>query len=178
MNPILTITPAATTDVAELASFVNSVYRGESSKQGWTTEAHLLDGPRIDAESLEEMLRADGATLLMARTEAGVLVGSVYLQRQAGAMYLGMLSVRSTQQGGGIGRFLLQAADAYAQRQGASRMKITVISVRHELLAWYERQGYRRTGETVPFPDNPRFGIPRQPLELLVLEKPLPAAGA
>ncbi|PJJ52944.1 GNAT family N-acetyltransferase [Hymenobacter chitinivorans] len=174
MNPTFTITSATAADVPALVAFVNSVYRGETSRQGWTTEAHLLDGPRIDAESLAEMLTAQGATLLMARNAAGALVGSVYLQQQpAGTMYLGMLSVDATRQGGGIGKYLLGAADDYARAQGCSRMKITVISVRHELLAWYERQGYRRTGAVVPFPDNPRFGIPRQPLELLVLEKEL-----
>ncbi|UOQ73156.1 GNAT family N-acetyltransferase [Hymenobacter cellulosilyticus] len=173
MNPTLTTAPAAASDIPALVSFVNSVYRGENSKQGWTTEAHLLDGPRIDAESLAEMLVAEGATLLMSRNEVGELVGSVYLQKQADVMYLGMLSVDATRQGGGIGKFLLGAADDYARRQKCSRMKITVIAVRHELLAWYERHGYHRTGATVPFPDNPRFGIPRQPLELLVLEKEL-----
>ncbi|UOQ53951.1 GNAT family N-acetyltransferase [Hymenobacter cellulosivorans] len=173
MNPTLTLAPATAADVSALVAFVNSVYRGETSRQGWTTEAHLLDGPRIDAESLLELLRAEAATLLMARNSAGELVGSVYLQRQEATMYLGMLSVDATRQGGGIGKYLLGAADDYARAQGCTRMKITVISVRHELLAWYERQGYHRTGATVPFPDNPRFGIPRQPLELLVLEKEL-----
>lgn len=165
--------PATAADVPTLVAFVNSVYRGETSRQGWTTEAHLLDGPRIDAESLQEMLQAEDATLLMGRNTAGELVGSVYLQRQAGTMYLGMLSVDATRQGGGIGNCLLGAADDHARARGCSRMKITVISVRDELLAWYERHGYRRTGATVPFPDNPKFGIPRQPLELLVLEKVL-----
>ncbi|TGE21309.1 GNAT family N-acetyltransferase [Hymenobacter aquaticus] len=173
MNPTLTTVPATAADIPELVSFVNSVYRGETSRQGWTTEAHLLDGPRIDADALAEMLQAPGAVLLMGRTEAGELVGSVYLQLQAEAMYLGMLSVRPTRQGGGIGRLLLEAAHAHARELGCTRMKITVIAVRHELLAWYERQGYQRTGETVPFPTDPRFGIPRQPLTLLVLEKPL-----
>jgi GNAT superfamily N-acetyltransferase len=173
MNPTLTITPATAADIPDLVSFVNGVYRGEASRQGWTTEAHLLDGPRIDAGSLQDMLDAEGAVLLMGRNEAGELVGSVYLQKQGAVMYLGMLSVDATRQGAGLGKYLLRAADTYAREQGCSKMKITVISVRTELLAWYERHGYQRTGETVPFPDNPKFGVPRQPLELLVLEKAL-----
>ncbi|TGE27668.1 GNAT family N-acetyltransferase [Hymenobacter metallicola] len=174
MTPTLTIRPATALDIPALVAFVNSVYRGDTSRLGWTTEANLLDGPRIDAESLAEMLAAEEAVLLMAHQEGGQLVGSVYLQRQpAATMYLGMLSVDATRQNAGIGRQLLAAADSYAREQSCSRMKITVISVRAELLAWYERLGYQRTGATVPFPDNPRFGIPRQPLELLVLEKKL-----
>ncbi|MCB2406497.1 GNAT family N-acetyltransferase [Hymenobacter lucidus] len=177
MNPTppsaLTTTPATTADIPALVSFVNSVYRGDSSKQGWTTEADLLDGSRIDAASLAEMLQAQGAVLLMARTEAGELVGSVYLQQQAETMYLGMLSVNPTLQGTGIGKYLLHTATDYARQQECRRLKITVISVRHELLAWYERHGYRRTGEELPFHENPAFGTPRQALTLLVLEKPL-----
>ncbi|TGE16143.1 GNAT family N-acetyltransferase [Hymenobacter elongatus] len=173
MSLNLTITPAATADIPALVAFVNGVYRGESSRQGWTTEAHLLEGPRIDAAALAEMLQAEEAVLLMGHDEAGALAGSVYLQKQADTLYLGMLSVDPTRQSGGIGKYLLLAADAYARQQQCRRLKITVISVRHELLAWYERRGYRLTGETVPFPDNPAFGIPQQPLTLLVMEKML-----
>jgi ribosomal protein S18 acetylase RimI-like enzyme len=99
----------------------------------------------------------------------------VYLQQQADTLYLGMLSVNPVLQGAGIGKYLLQTATDYAQEIGCRRLKITVLSVRAELLAWYERHGYRRTGEALPFQENPAFGTPRQPLTLLVLEKVLAA---
>ncbi|GAA4010382.1 GNAT family N-acetyltransferase [Hymenobacter fastidiosus] len=165
--------PATAADVPELAALVNSAYRGPESEKGWTTEAHLLGGQRTDADALREMLAAADAVFLLARTEDGTLAGSVYLHKQTDALYLGMLSVAPTLQAHGLGKHLLRAAEDYARRQDCFRLRITVISVRTELLAWYERHGYQRTGATEPFPTGPRFGLPRQPLELVVLEKPL-----
>ncbi|MBX0289567.1 GNAT family N-acetyltransferase [Hymenobacter sp. HSC-4F20] len=169
----LLITPATEADLADLLPLVNRAYRGDASRQGWTTEANLLDGQRTDAEELQELLRAPGATFLLARTPAGHLLGSVYLKNQVPDLYLGMLSVEPAQQAQGLGKFLLAAAEAHAWQQGCTSLLISVISVREELLAWYERHGFRRTGETVAFPTDTRFGIPRQKLELLLLRKPL-----
>ena len=53
-------------------------------------------------------------------------------------------------------------------------LRMTVIDVRDELIAWYERRGYRRTGIRKPFPyGDTRFGVPRRDdLRFEVLEKP------
>ena len=166
---------ATAADVPALVALVNSAYRGEQSRQGWTTEAHLLGGQRTDAAALLDLLTPDEATLLLCSTADGQLCGSVYLHLQGDTLYLGMLSVAPTRQAQGIGKRLLAAAEAHAYRNACSRLRITVISVRTELLAWYERHGYQPTGETEPFPTDTRFGIPRQPLELLVMEKELAA---
>ncbi|WP_375435394.1 GNAT family N-acetyltransferase [uncultured Hymenobacter sp.] len=169
----LYIKRATPADVPALVALVNSAYRGEQSKQGWTTEAHLLGGQRTDAEALLDLLTPDEATMLLCTTAEGQLCGSVYLQLQGDTLYLGMLSVAPNRQAQGIGKRLLAAAEAHAYSYGCSRLRITVISVRAELIAWYERHGYHQTGETEPFPTDTRFGIPRQPLELLVMEKNL-----
>ncbi|RSK49936.1 GNAT family N-acetyltransferase [Hymenobacter rigui] len=171
----LTFSPATDADIPALNRLVNRAYRGEAAEQGWTTESHLLAGQRTDEADLREQLRSPGATFLLARTAAQELVGSVYLQQQGPDLYLGMLSVEPTQQDRGIGRQLVNAAEDIARTQGCTGIRITVISVRHELLAWYERLGFRRTGATVDFPTDTRFGIPRQtePLVLLVLRKEL-----
>ena len=171
MPDTLIITPASEQDIPALVALVNSAYRGEASQQGWTTEAHLLGGQRTDAENLRDMMAPENATILLARTFEGALVGCVYLQHLSDALYLGMLSVAPDKQALGIGRQLLQAGENQGRQLGLPLMRMTVISVRHELLAWYERHGYQRTGATVPFPTDPRFGLPHQPLELLVLEK-------
>jgi GNAT superfamily N-acetyltransferase len=163
-------TPA---DAPRLARLVNRAYRGDASRQGWTTEAHLLDGQRIDEDGLREMLAAPDATFLLCVDENGELLGSFYAQPTGPQVYLGMLAVAPEKQARGVGKFLLQAAEDYGRQHGCTVAKMTVISVRHELLAYYERQGYRHTGTTEPFPTDPRFGIPKQPLTLLVLEKPL-----
>ncbi|SHJ52986.1 Ribosomal protein S18 acetylase RimI [Hymenobacter daecheongensis DSM 21074] len=168
-----TIIPATAADIPALVALVNSAYRGPESEKGWTTEAHLLGGQRTDAAALRDLLAPENATILLGRDAEGALLGSVYLQRLPAALYLGMLSVAPAWQAHGIGKQLLRAAEDYARRHQLPTMRITVISVRHELLAWYERHGYHRTGAVEPFPTDPRFGLARQPLELLVLEKPL-----
>ena len=168
----LTLTPATTADLPALETLINQAYRGPTSRQGWTTEADLLDGPRLDAAELRRLLAAPGATLLTARAPTdGALVGCACLQVQPPRLYLGLLTVRPAGQAQGVGKFLLQAAEDHARRAGCAYLKITVISDRAELLAWYERHGYRRTGATAPFSTDPRFGVPRKPLVLLVLEK-------
>ena len=168
----LVITPATTADIPELVTLVNSAYRGDESRKGWTTEADLLEGIRTDADSLREMLQAPAVTILKC-TAAGQLLGCVYLEKKAGTLYLGMLSVKPGLQAQGIGKQLLQAGEAYAQQQHCQTVIMTVISVRHELIAWYERRGYHLTGATEPFPTSPRFGVPKQELLFVVMEKRL-----
>lgn len=173
MLPAFPLRPATPADVPALAALVNRAYRGEASRQGWTTEAHLLDGPRTDEAALHDLLAAPDAVILQIFDAAGGLVGCVFLQPRADHLYLGTLAVAPEAQAHGIGGHLLAAAETQARRQGCSHVKITVLAARPELLAWYERRGYARTGATEPFPTDARFGRPRQPLELLVLEKAL-----
>ncbi|MBC6699361.1 GNAT family N-acetyltransferase [Hymenobacter puniceus] len=169
----LQISPATSADLPALADLVNNAYRGEASLRGWTTEAHLLDGPRTNEADLRELSAAPGATFLLARTDSGELVGSVYIKPQAPDLYVGMLSVDPTRQAAGIGRQLLAATEVQARQAGHSGVLISVISVRYELIAWYERLGFQRTGEVLPFPLDASPSIPKQPLELLLLRKAL-----
>ena len=163
-------TPA---DAARLAHHVNAAYRGDGARQGWTTEADLLDGQRIDEAGLADMLALPGTAMLLALADDGELLGSFHAQLQGAVVYLGMLAVAPTQQAQGVGRFLLEAAENYGRQHGCTTSKMTVISVRAELIAYYERRGYHLTGATEPFPTDPRFGLPKQPLVLWVLEKAL-----
>ena len=162
---------AAPADAARLTAFVNAAYRGDAARQGWTTEADLLDGQRIDEPGMRELLAAPNTAMLLCLGSDDELLGSFYVEAKGPKLLLAMLAVRPTGQNSGVGRFLLQAAEDYGRRHGCTVSKMTVIAVRAELLAYYERRGYRRTGATKPFPTDPRFGIPRQPLTLLVLEK-------
>ncbi|MBD2716666.1 GNAT family N-acetyltransferase [Microvirga sp. STR05] len=171
MLPALRISFAAESDIPAMAALVNRAYRGEASRQGWTTEADLLDGPRTDEADLRQLSAAPGATFLLARTAAGELVGSVYTKPEAPDLYVGMLSVDPTRQAAGIGRQLLAAAEAQARQAGFTDVLMSVISVRAELIAWYERLGFQRTGEVQPFPLHASPSIPKQPLELLLLRK-------
>lgn len=167
------ISTATLQDVPELNILVNSAYRGESSKKGWTTEEHLLGGIRTDEGDLSELLKKENVTILK-YTESGKIIGSVYLEKQADKLYLGMLTVSPELQGGGIGKKLMEAAENLAKENNISKVSMTVISVRKELIEYYERRGFKNTGETKPFPMNdPKFGLPKQQLAFIVMEKEL-----
>jgi len=167
------IEPATKEDAAELDVLVNSAYRGDSSRQGWTTEADLLDGTRTDAAAIAELTKQPGTTLLK-YVEDGKILGCVELREEKGKLYLGMLTVRPYLQGKGIGKQMLKAAEEEAKKKGITSIFMTVISVRKELIDWYVRHGYLETGEKKPFAFNdPRFGQPKQQLEFVVLEKKL-----
>ncbi len=169
------ITKALPADAAELDVLVNSAYRGDSSRQGWTTEADLLDGTRTDAKAIAEIINKPGHTILK-YVEDNSILGCVELHKDGPRMYLGMLTVRPHLQGKGIGKLLMKAAEEEATRLQCSAMYMTVISVREELIAWYQRHGYQPTGERKPFAFNdPRFGQPKKQLEFIVLEKQLKA---
>ena len=168
--------PAAPDDVPALRALIESAYRGDSAKVGWTHEADLLGGQRTDEAELRDIL-ADASRIILLAEIDGALTGCVQVADQGrGLAYLGLLTVDPARQAGGLGRLLIDAAEAEAAaRFAATRMEMTVIRQRAELIAWYERRGYRLTGETRPFPlDDPRFGLPRtRDLAFVVLEKPL-----
>jgi GNAT superfamily N-acetyltransferase len=169
---------ASDSDLDSVAELANAAYRGDSARAGWTHEADYIDGVRTDAATLRHDLAATpGAVLLMLRDNAeGPLLGCVWLEPHGPeTWYLGLLTIRPGLQARQLGRALLADAEAYAAERGAQRMEMTVVSIRDTLIAWYERRGYARTGETRPFPygDN-RFGVPRRDdLAFTVLEKRL-----
>ena len=170
----LTITNAANEDIAQIEKLVNSAYRGDSSRKGWTTEADLLDGIRTNKDVLSGMINRGDSIVLKCNNAKNQLVGCVYLQKKEEKLYLGMLTVAPDIQAQGIGKKLLQASEEYAQTQQCTAITISVISLRQELIKWYERRGYKATGERKPFPSNdPRFGLPKQQLEFIVMEKQL-----
>ncbi len=158
-------------DVLDLANLINGAYRGEKSRAGWTTEAHLLDGTRTNEAHIKDLINGVESIILKCVDDEGKIIGCVHLEQHGNKLYLGMLTVSPELQGAGIGKQLLYAADKYAKRQGCIAVYMTVISVRHELINWYQRQGYHKTGEVKPFPFDEKFGVPKQPLELIILEK-------
>jgi len=159
-------------DVTSLVALMDSAYRGENSKQGWTSEADLFIGNRrTDEATVADLIKKTGAVFLKYLNEEGSLEGCVFLHKKVNRLYLGMFSVSPLAQGKGIGKKLLTAAEDHAKEQNCSTIYMTVITVREDLIAWYERNGYHKTGKVLPFPVDERYGIPTQPLEMLVLEK-------
>lgn len=170
--------PAGPDELVAVSALVNSAYRGESSRQGWTTEADYLGGQRTDPETLARDLAANPQAALLTLREApdGELLGCAWLEPAGpGVWYVGMVTVRPDLQDRGLGRRILDGAEAFARARGAARLRMTVVSIRDSLIAWYGRRGYAPTGETRPFPyDDERFGRPlREDLAFVVLEKPL-----
>ncbi|GAB2960677.1 GNAT family N-acetyltransferase [Hymenobacter coalescens] len=173
MNATLHLSPATLADLPAVAALANWAYRGEGGPVGWTAEDHLLSGSRTDVAALAELLAQPAATLLLARAAQGTLVGCAFLHPQPDALYLGLLTVAPDRQGAGIGHHLLQAAEAYARQHGRPVVRMTVLTARPELLAWYERRGYQRTGQQLPLPTDASHGQPLKTLTLQVLEKPV-----
>ncbi|HEX4179305.1 MAG TPA: GNAT family N-acetyltransferase [Caulobacteraceae bacterium] len=176
------ITPHRPSDLESIVALVNSAYRGDSAEVGWTHESDYVDGQRTSLADLQGELAAEPAPkLLVVRQEAGgEIIACVMIERLVDADggvagYIGMLTVHPARQADGLGRMVLAAAEDQARADGAMRARMTVVSIRDTLIAWYERRGYRLTGETRPFPyEDGRFGAPRVPdLKFVVLEKPL-----
>ena len=171
-QPAATFRLATPADVAAIVPLVESAYRGDVSRKGWTTEADLLDGQRTDPAGVAELIAKPGSCMLLAERD-GALLACANLEKRGDAGYFGMFSVRPDLQGAGIGRAMLAEAERLAREDWHCReMQMTVISVRDELIAWYERRGYRRTGIYSPFPyGDARFGLPKRDdlrFELLV----------
>lgn len=166
---------AGESDVPALVQLVTSAYRGDSSRQGWTTEADILDGNRIDPEVLRGDIERPRSQVIIAERD-GELLACAHVCDDGGIGYFGMFAVRPDRQAGGLGRQVLAEAERIAREEWAlPTMRMTVIDLRVELIDWYLRRGYVRTGIKKPFPaTDPRFGLPRRDdLRFELLEKPL-----
>ncbi|MER5781697.1 GNAT family N-acetyltransferase [Streptomyces mobaraensis] len=182
-RPVIRAATAA--DAPALVPLIESAYRGDASRVGWTTEADLLDGQRTDEEGVTAVVTAEGSRVLVAEhpdtarrpEDSADPLACCHIEHRGDHAYFGMFAVRPALQGAGLGRVMLAEAERVARAEwGVREMHMTVIRQREELIAWYERRGYRRTGKMVPFPyGDERFGIPRrEDLEFELLVKELP----
>lgn len=165
-------------EVGSIVALVESAYRGEESRKGWTTEADLVDGRRTDAELVAALLADTSSTVVLARRR-DELVGCCALSRRPmQRVRLSMLAVAPDRQRAGVGRALVEEAARRAGEDfGARAVELAVLAPRQDLLAWYRRRGFRHTGRSEPFPyGDDRFGLPRRDdLDFVVLEQPLGA---
>ncbi|MEU0209750.1 GNAT family N-acetyltransferase [Streptomyces canus] len=171
----LTFRDATDADVDTLVALVESAYRGDASRAGWTTEADILEGQRTDPEGVLAVIKSPDSRLLTVERE-GQAVACCQLEHRGTYAYFGMFAVSPALQGGGLGKVIIAEAERIARETwGVTEMHMTVISVRNDLVAWYERRGYRRTGQMTPFPyGDERFGVPqRDDLQFELLVKPL-----
>lgn len=171
----LTFRAADAQDIPALVALIESAYRGDASRAGWTTEADLLEGQRTDPEGVGAVVK-DPDSMLLTVERGGRIVACCQLERRNGHAYFGMFAVRPDLQGAGLGKRVIDEAERVVRAEwGAAAMHMTVIIQREDLIAWYERRGYARTGKTSPFPyGDERFGIPqRTDLAFELLVKPL-----
>ncbi|MFF3372464.1 GNAT family N-acetyltransferase [Streptomyces sp. NPDC002680] len=169
-----TFRDATEADVDTLVALIESAYRGDASRAGWTTEADILEGQRSDPQIVLGVIKAADSRLLTVEQD-GRVVACCQLEHRGEHAYFGMFAVSPVLQGAGLGKVIIAEAERSARETwGAREMHMTVISVRNDLIAWYERRGYRRTGKMTPFPyGDERFGIPQRDdlqFELLVKE--------
>lgn len=166
---MITFRKANFEDADKLNYLVNSAYRGDSSRSGWTTEADLLGGQRVDPEGIRDMIRNDRIEIAL---EGDEILGCIYIKRIQDFVYFGMLTVNPALQNKGTGKLLLNHLEKLTKDWGYKKIRMTVINSRKELIAFYERRGFQWTGETEPFPENdPRFGLPKTKLLFHVFEK-------
>ncbi len=174
MMPSLFFRPALAADSSNIAALANSAYRGDTSRQGWTTEADLLDGLRTTAADVQHLIESEHSMILLCMN-GDDLIASVCLEKEADAAHVGLFVVNPAMQGLGVGKQLLTYAESYAvQHWSVKKCCMHVITLRQELIAFYERRGYRRTGIVKTFPVNPEMWQPKMSgLQLELLEKPV-----
>jgi len=175
--------PITDDDVPAIVALMNRAYRGTRSSIAWNSEAAYIAGDRTSENLLRADLLAHRKAVLLKWIEAPspAIAGCVWLAPLDNVTwYLGSLAAEPDRQNNGLGRALLASAEHWIGRHGGTRVRMTVVSVRESLIAWYLRRGYRLTGQTEPFPyDDHRFGTPlRDDLEFVVLEKDLRAESA
>jgi len=162
-------------DLPNLVTLINSAYRGESSKKGWTTEADLLGGQRVDLAMLQEIVSREHSFLIMGDSGTSKPVACVHLlKKDEKTAYLGLLTISPELQAGGMGSELLKFSEKFcAEKLHSSVIEMTVITLRTELVAWYERRGFKQSLEKRPFPKgDPKFGLPkREDLVFVVMRK-------
>ena len=171
-NPKITL--AGEADLPRILDILNAAYRGKISEKGWTSETHLIAGEvRTTLAILKETFQMPGSVFLKYTGEDGIISGCVNLQQKPEGIYLGMLAVYPTLQAAGTGRQLMHAAEEFAKAAGCTKIFMTVISVRHELIEWYSRRGYSDTGRREAFEEDGIHGTHLQQMDFAVLEKQL-----
>ncbi|HEX9512450.1 MAG TPA: GNAT family N-acetyltransferase [Puia sp.] len=169
MELSLTVTKASKEDIAAITRLINSAYRGEPGSRGWTSEGAFMEGERTSEAGLSSFFDQPEKENFKCCTPDNEIVGFMSLEKKEESLYLGLLSVSPKAQANGVGRRLLEFAEAHARSVRKPAIVITVIDIRTELVAWYERRGYLATGKTTPFLA-PGYG-PAVPLHLVEMKK-------
>lgn len=166
----MAIVPAGLDDISELVDLVETCYRGEDSRKGWTTEIDLIGGTRVTPTMMHEDLEKPGVVILK-YVDNGKIIGCAYTERQDDKLFTGMLCVRPDLQAAGLGKKIMKVVEDMARDLKLEHVSICVVSRRTELVQWYERRGFVKTGKIIPFPVRDGFGDPKVDIELIEMLK-------
>ncbi|KAK7429468.1 hypothetical protein QQZ08_004060 [Neonectria magnoliae] len=161
-------------DAPQLQPMVEAAFRSEDSRKDWTADMVLSDNFRIDIEEIIKKIVQPNSATLMATDDNDVLVGSISVFKlNPDVARLSLLAVDQKYQRRGVGRRILTYGEDYCRRVwGVKTFGLNVLSTREQLISWYVRRGYRRTGETTPFPYDLMKGRPLpEGLMFIELEK-------
>ena len=169
---------ACLADSPVICALVNAAYRGETSRAGWTTEADLLTGVRTSERTVQALIAREDACILLGEEPGGAVVACICLEYHhavENTVHLGMIAVSPLLQNRGYGKAMILAAEKLAQgRWQVSQAEMLVISLRQELIAFYQRLGYLLTGQVQPFPQQPDMWQPQvEGMQLITLQKKL-----
>lgn len=167
---------ATAEDVPKVTSLIERAYRGPEAAEGWASEAHLLTGPRTTEGEIGALITDSESRFVLAELpdilKGDQLVGCALIQKDGEGAYFGMFAIEPAQQIAGLGKALLAKCERAARDLWAAKsMSMVVINVREELIAWYERRGYARTGHREPFPFGPATGELHRDFDLIELKK-------
>lgn len=169
-------------DAPAIVGLIERAYRGPEAAGKWTSEAELLKGPRTNHDEITALIDREDSRFILAEQD-GKLAGCCLVQgvsrdpdpaHTANAAYFGMFAIEPNAHGGGHGKIVIAEAERrVADLWGANQMVMTVINLRHELISWYERRGYRQTGATLPFPFSETSGEVHRNFHLVEMRKDL-----
>ena len=134
----MSIRPATPDDLAAFAAIVDAAYAVYVPRMGRKPMPMLDDHAARIRDGQAWVAEAGGAV-------AGILV----LIDRPDHLLLDNIAVASPARGSGVGRALLQFAEAEAVRRGHAEIRLYTNEKMVENIALYHRIGYRETGRSV-----------------------------
>ena len=150
---------ATLSDSPEIVSLVNTAYRSKEV-QGWTSEAEIIEGDRINLEQVKALIETKKSFLFLAFDQRK-LIGCIHIQLEKNLGHISLLTTHPKIQNLGLGKRLLQFSEDYCfEHYHINAFELSVLSTRKELIEFYERRGYIFTGKVDSYPVDEQVGKP------------------
>jgi GNAT superfamily N-acetyltransferase len=141
MAEIMTTRIAGADDVPRIVALLNAAF---------AMERDFVDHDRTSAPEIARYMTA--GSFFLVDGEDGALAACMYLEQRGDRLYLGMLAVTPAQQGRGVGRRMMAAAERHAATLGCCAVDIRIVNRRTELPPFYRLLGFVDNG-TEPLDD-------------------------